>query len=464
MYRGGAVSFRDKLSRLSSPASWLEPDLPRPEVIEALRRRIQLTLEHSGKAREPPRPVDDGDLPFETHATPMGPLHVREQRLSRAHRTGRAQLGPAFDASAELLALLALDPSIGKCPLRGALFLDTETTGLARGAGTVAFLVGLAWWHPDGTFVLEQLLVRQLGEEAPMLERIRQRIENASMLVTFNGKSFDIPLLRTRLVMARLPAMKEPPHLDLLHVARRVHGARLRNGCRLTALEGAVLGFERADDVASGDISALYLHFLRTGDARALLGIVEHNAWDVVAMAALVGLYGEPQLEALAAEDLVGVARTMCRAGALDSAASWAEAAVERNRSAGSIRARADISKARGDRPRALADYETLARSLDDPSARLELAKLYEHWVKAPRDALAWAAQGTGERPEAAARRLERLGRKASVNPRTERRSFAELASLRAAPHSSTGALRNGSSEAVDPEGPASEPRLSRRS
>ena len=216
--------------------------------------------------------------------------------------------------------------------------------------------------------------------------------------------------------------------------------------------------------MASGDIGALYLHFLRTGDARELLGIVEHNAWDVVAMAALVGLYGEPQLEALAAEDLVGVARTMCRAGALDSAASWAEAAVERNRSAGSIRARADISKARGDRPRALADYETLARSLDDPSARLELAKLYEHWVKAPRDALAWAAQGTGERPEAAARRLERLGRKASVNPRTERRSFAELASLRAAPHSSTGALRNGSSEAVDPEGPASEPRLSRRS
>jgi uncharacterized protein len=369
---------------------------------------------------------------------------------------GRTELGAAYDASAELLALLALDPPLAQCDVRGALFLDTETTGLARGAGTVAFLVGLASWEPDNTFVLEQLLVRQLGEEAPMLEHVRQRVERASLLVTFNGKSFDMPLLRTRLVMARLPAMKEPPHLDLLHVARRVHGSRLRHGCRLTALEGNVLGFERPDDVASADISAIYLHFLRTGDARGLLGVVEHNAWDVIAMGALIGLYGEPEHETLAAEDLVGVARTLCRAGALERAASRAEAAVARDPSPGSLRTRADISKARGDRLRALEDYEALAAAVDDPSVRLELAKLYEHWVKAPGNALEWAARGTGERPEAAARRLERLGRKATVSRQMARPPPAALASRHEEPCSSTRVERNGSIAAEDPQGPAS--------
>ena len=433
-------------------------------MLEQLRQRIRATLEKGAKAREPRHCFENVELPFETHETSAGPLHVRARRFSRAHRMGRTELGAAYDASADLLALLALDPTLAQCDVRGALFLDTETTGLARGAGTVAFLVGLARWEPDGTFVLEQLLVRQLGEEAPMLEHVRQRVERASLLVTFNGKSFDMPLLRTRLVMARLPAMKEPPHLDLLHIARRVHGSRLRHGCRLTALEGSVLGFERPDDVASADISALYLHFLRTGDARGLLGVVEHNAWDVIAMGALIGLYGEPQHETLAPEDLVGVARTLCRAGALEWAASRAEAAVERDPSPGSIRARADISKARGDRTRALEDYEALAASVDDPTVRLELAKLYEHWVKAPGHALAWAARGTGERPEAAARRLDRLGRKATISRQTARPPCVALPSRHEEPRSSTRVERIGSIGAEGPQGPASAPPLLRSS
>ncbi len=202
------------------------------------------------------------DLPFATEVTPSGPLHVRMQRLSAAHRTGRAPIACARDANPELLALLALDPSLATRDVSRALFLDTETTGLSGGAGTVAFLVGLAWW--DGhSLVLEQLLVRALGEEAPMLERLHARIAAATMLVTFNGKTFDMPLLRTRFVMARVTAPAEPPHLDLLHVARRIHGKRLRavsEGCRLVVLERDVLGFERADDVESGDVSACYLH------------------------------------------------------------------------------------------------------------------------------------------------------------------------------------------------------------
>jgi uncharacterized protein YprB with RNaseH-like and TPR domain len=422
------LSFLSKLSRLeSSPAAVATttariPDAGagRHELLADLRARIEATLARTARrSPRPPPPVDTVDLPFAAEATSSGTLHVRTQRLSAAHRTGRAPVACAREADSELLALLALDAGIAACDVSRALFVDTETTGLSGGAGTVAFLVGLAWW--DGqALVLEQLLVRALGEEAPMLERVRERIAGASMLVTFNGKSFDLPLLRTRFVMARMAPPPEPPHLDLVHVARRIHGKRLKHGCRLVSLEREVLGFERSDDVESAEVSACYLHFLRTGDARALLGVVEHNAWDVVAMAALLGLYGEPLHRDFAADDLAGIARVLQRAGATDKATLAAEAAVARDATPAALRVRAEIAKARGDRARALADFEALAACADDPSARLQLAKLYEHWARDPRRALDLVEQGTGEAPEATRRRRDRLVAKTQERERRE--------------------------------------------
>lgn len=411
------MSLRSKLSRLSAPA---EAVSDRAALLDDLRVRMRVALERSAPRPRPPPPVDTFELPFVTSDTPLGPLHVRTQRLSAAHRTGHAPVACGRDASPELLALLALDPGLARCDPAGALYVDTETTGLAGGTGTVAFLVGLAWW--DGaSLMLEQVLVRALGEEGPMLERVRARIAAATMVVTFNGKSFDMPLLRTRFVLAGMPPPREPPHLDLLHVARRVHKERSRRSagaCKLVALERDILGFERVDDVASGDVSACYLQFLWTGDARPLLGVIEHNAWDVVAMVALVGLYGEPLpgQSRLAPDDLAGLARTLRRAGALDRAMETAEVAVGRCAGAGThepLRARADIAKARGDRARALTDFEALAAAVDDPSVRLELAKLFEHWVRAPAQALEWVAQGTGESVDGLEKRTRRLARKA---------------------------------------------------
>lgn len=243
-----------------------------------------------------------------------------------------------------------------------------------------------------------------------MLARVAERVTAASHLVTYNGKSFDMPLLRTRFAMARMPAPSEPAHLDLLHVARRIHG---RKGLRLVALERDLLGFERIDDVPSGDVAACYLHFLRTGDARGLLAVVEHNAWDVATMVALYGLYGEPlEGTTLAAADLVGVARTLKRAGCTDLAQDVASRAVDEGAGEAALRARAEIAKARGDRARALSDFEELAKTVESPQVRLELAKLYEHWVKDPDRALAEVARGTGEAPEAAERRRARLEKK----------------------------------------------------
>jgi hypothetical protein len=310
-----------------------------------------------------------------------------------------------------MLALLALDPSLGAVDPTRALYLDTETTGLSGGAGTVPFLIGVAWFEANsGSLVVEQLLLRELGEEAPMLERLARRFTDASMLVTYNGKSFDMPLIASRLVLCRRPSLGAMPHLDLVHVARRVHRHRLSQAT-LRHIECEVLGFERTADISGGEVCSRYTHFLRTGDASALAAVVDHNEWDIVAMAALVGLYGEP-LVGLGPVDWPGVARTVRRAGSLDLAGEIAHRAVESGGGSEAVRARGEIAKARGDKARALADFASLVESVDDPELRLELAKLYEHHAKAPGAALELVARGTGESPDALLRRRLRLERK----------------------------------------------------
>ena len=348
-------------------------------------------------------------LDFVEEDTPLGPLFVRRRHIELSMRIGRAELRPASQAAPEVLALLALDPELADCEPGRALYLDTETTGLAGGTGTVAFLVGLSFWE-NGHLVLEQFLLRRLGEEAPIVERLSQRIEEASMLVSFNGKSFDLPLLRTRAVMSRMPALPERPHLDLVHVARRLHRRRLRS-CSLSSLEQRILGFCRQGDIPSNEIAPRYAHYLRTDDAEPLRPIVEHNDWDIASMVALVGLYGEP-LESLPVADWVALAGTLRRAGSLERAQEVAEAAVLAGAGGEAFRVRGEIAKARGDKALALADFTRALEELDDPALRLELAKLYEHHAKEFEAALKMVELGTGEGEEEVERRRARLLRK----------------------------------------------------
>jgi hypothetical protein len=256
--------------------------------------------------------------------------------------------------------------------------------------------------------------LRTPAEELPLLERVAEAIRDATVIVTYNGKAFDLPMLRGRYVMNGLSEPLGRPHLDLLHIARRIHKARI-GACSLKALESEVLGFVRDSDIDGGDVAPRYGHFLRTGDESVLRAVVDHNAWDVVSMAALLGLYGEP-VECLHGEDLVGLARTYHRARAVDEAVRVADIAVSRGAGPAALRVRGQIAKARGDRARALADFEELANVVDDPGVRLELAKLYEHFVKAPDRALAILDQGTGEAEAAVERRRARLERKARTS------------------------------------------------
>ncbi len=369
---------------------------PEPlSIIDQLRAKMAEILERPASAAPPPRPADPTEtlLPFVREETTGGPIYRRHSILPPSHHVGRIPVDAAHESRSELLALLALDPNLARCEVRRALFFDTETTGLG-GAGAIAFLLGMAWFDGERRLHIEQLLLRSPADEPAMLDVLSERLAQTELLVSYNGKAFDWPLLKGRYVMNRRKMPGDLPHLDLLHIGRRLHRKRL-GACRLKTLESAVLGFERGEDVDGGDVPARYAHFLRTGDEESLRQVVDHNAWDVVSMAALVGLYGEP-FDLLHGEDLVGFARTMKRAGALAVAERAADRALELGVTA-ALKVRGDVHKARGDRARALEDFERLARDVDDATLRLELAKLYEHFVKDPGRALAVLELGTGE-------------------------------------------------------------------
>jgi hypothetical protein len=273
----------------------------------------------------------------------------------------------------------------------------------------------MAGLDASGMVIVEQLLVRQPSDEAAMLERVAERVRAASLIVSFNGKAFDAPLLEARNVMNRLPRLPERPHLDLLHVGRRLHRRRL-GSCTLKRMESEVLGFERGADIDGSQVGPIYSHFLRSADASGLSLVVEHNWWDVISMVALVGLYGQ-RLPPLAAEDLAGLARTLKRAGATLHAERAADAACAQGGGIEALRVRAELAKARGDCSSAVRDFELLCEEADDPAGRLELAKLYEHKMRRPARALDWVVRGTGEDCSAHARRRERLERKIRRNP-----------------------------------------------
>jgi uncharacterized protein YprB with RNaseH-like and TPR domain len=175
---------------------------------------------------------------------------------------------------------------------RRVIFFDIETTGLSGGAGTLAFLVGCGWFEDAGFRVRQFFLAGPSGEHA-MLNALAEIFQEASLLVTYNGRTFDVPFMETRWAFHRAPSpTHDLPHFDMLATARRLwrrrEAADCDRSCSLAALERTVLGVYRSADVPGFDIPSLYFHYLRTGDAAGLDGILEHNRCDLVSLAAIM--------------------------------------------------------------------------------------------------------------------------------------------------------------------------------
>ena len=252
------------------------------------------------------------------------------------------------------------------------LFLDTETTGLAGGTGTYAFLTGIAWWDSGGLQV-EQFFMRDFADEHSVLCELAERIAERPVLVTFNGKTFDWPLLESRFTMTRrIAPPKLAAHLDLLHPARALWKLRL-GSVRLVELEREVLdarrlGWHREDDVPSALIPQFYFDYLRGGSATPLAGVVRHNQLDLRGLAALFGkinsILAEQELDEADGRDLFGLSRFLYRRGEAPRAAKICSKAIEAGLPAEyrqqASRELALMAKRRGDHAEATQLWQTL--------------------------------------------------------------------------------------------------------
>lgn len=442
------MDLKRKLARLGSAGPGARPPGPEPVSVapecspplspgsedEARRARVErlrgmltelLAEDRRGTppSSTPPRPAMS--LPGRLEETPYGPLHRHSTYLEPAHCHGRVPIRRALSVTPETLAKLALDAELAEVDPRRMLFVDTETTGLAGGTGTIPFLIGLAWFE-DESLRIEQLVLRKPGEEAPMLRRVAERIAECSCLVTYNGKSYDWPLLRTRFVLHRVPIVTPPAHLDLLHCARRVFKRRLGK-VRLVHLETQVLGMHREHDIDGAEIPQRFWDFVRGADGSALAPVIEHNAHDLVALAGIVVSLAE-RWEQLSFDhdpaDHLGVAQVAVRAADPERAARYAHAAAEGG-GADDVRAdalwlAADLAGRRGDHPgRAELLLRALEASEDEVRAartHAALSKLYEHQLRDLPRALEHArytapAEGVAGRDHRIARLTRKLAR-----------------------------------------------------
>jgi uncharacterized protein len=175
---------------------------------------------------------------------------------------------------------------------RRVVYFDIETTGLSGGAGTLAFLAGCGWWEDDA-FRVRQFFLNGPADERAMLDALGEVFDDASLLVTFNGRTFDVPMMETRWAFHRRACPTDDlAHFDMLPPARRLWGRRGllepdTGRCNLSALERSVLGFHRVADVPGFEIPARYFQFLRSGDPSVVEGVLEHNRHDIVSLAAI---------------------------------------------------------------------------------------------------------------------------------------------------------------------------------
>jgi uncharacterized protein len=218
---------------------------------------------------------------------------------------------------------------------RDQVFLDTETTGLAGGSGTLAFLTGLGWCEADG-FRIRFYLLREHGDEASALVAIAAELQRFRQVVTYNGRAFDVPLLETRFTMQRQRTpFARMDHADLLYDARRVWKLRLES-CRLVELEKQILGHERIGDVPGELIPHIWFQWLRTNALGQMPAVLHHNALDILSLACLAAIvpsiFADPAGAALRhGTEMVGVGRWLLREERYEEGVALMERAMRTN-------------------------------------------------------------------------------------------------------------------------------------
>ncbi len=312
-------------------------------------------------------------------STPLGDVFVTEQVYPSDYIYGDSPLLSSF-------------------PLSSFAFLDTETSGMAGGTGTYAFMVGVGRFEGDD-FRLAQFFLRDPSEEPAMLEALIDFFAPCKALVTINGKAFDAPLLVTRYKLHGIPnPIKDFSHLDLLPLARRLWRDRLPSRA-LKYLEENILGLPRTTEEVPGyEIPWLYFDYLRTGDATPLKGVFYHNAMDVVAMAALLShmaamLHDPFNGNVQHGLDFIAMGKLFEGMRQWDLAARLFEHGLTHELSeadfGSAVERLSHLQKRRGDLGEAVRLWEQAAAQ-GHIYAHVELAKHYEHRVRDLDAAMRW--------------------------------------------------------------------------
>ena len=371
------------------------------DQLDELRRRVaKIDRKYAGPPARAASPLDanrperyfveeymEGSVVENEHGK-----HFETERLFEAHRRhGSMDISDLDRLPEDLLGAISKNEIPPSHPRRWA-FLDTETTGLAGGSGTYAFLVGVGRVTPEG-FRVRQFFMRDYGEEPSLMHGLTAHLAEFNVLVTYNGKTYDVPLLETRYRMSRLrPPFSRLAHLDLLFGARRLWKQRFES-CRLVELERRIFGVEREGDVPGELIPSLYFEYLRTKVAARLVPVFHHNAIDILSLACLTGVvpfaFRSPTDSPLQhGAELLGLARWLRQANQLDDALQLYRRAVDAGLADDLLfRTLWEIGlleKKRGDHAAALAVFTDLGacRNPYRVPALEELAKHYEHREK----------------------------------------------------------------------------------
>jgi len=403
------LSLADKLKSLGVKVGAM--DRPRPKLAD--------------------RTLIESVVPGDYLQTRYGESFVYEKRFPLNHLHGHIPLYPI--TLPEILAIWAKDKRIGEMPISKFLFFDTETSGLAGGTGTYAFMVGAGRFEGD-EFILAQFFLRDPSEEPAMLEALAGFIAPCEVLVSYNGKSFDAPLLQTRYRLHDMPIPFEGyAHLDLLHLARRLWRDRLSSRT-LQSIEEHILGVTRTSEEVPGyEIPYIYFDYLRDRDATPMKGVFYHNEIDILSLATLLNHastmladpFGESMQHSL---DIISIAKLLEDLHRWDEAAHLYEHGLQgelpEEDFARAVKRLSILQRRRGDIDEAVKWWEQAAEE-GHIYAHVELAKHYEHRVKDLGKAQEYAhtamkfvngndfpAYAKIHWKEELAHRLERLGRK----------------------------------------------------
>lgn len=376
-----------------------------------LRNRLRKLGVQKGARHVTPRPkakrstgieaLIDGEIV----ETDYGPFFVHLERYTPDHVHGAYAVGELLSQSRRVAGRLAdseVEIELGK-----TVFIDTETTGLAGGTGTLAFLIGAGVFEDDGSFVVRQFFLRSPAEEPAALLYLSEWLDQFEAIVSFNGRGFDLPILQTRFTLQRLrPQILRAPHLDLLTPARRVWRGRLES-CSLKSLEYSVLDIHRDQiDIDGSLIPQLYIDYVRTGDASEMPRVLYHNAYDILSMVTLatrlIQIFDEERSATLTAADLFALGKWHADRAEHDQAERYLRQAVEDMADAilqhqAAMRLSL-LYKQLNRRADAIGLWESVAQTsqldaLSSLEACIELAKYYEwHTIDLPQ-ALAWTEQ-----------------------------------------------------------------------